>query len=275
MGKIPNILLSTLIIVSAFLTSCVQIQPQLEYQAVSWQALEEFSIPFQPDRCLYSPLSQTYIIQKGNYIHLYRKGKEINRIGGLGYGKDNFNKISDLKLAPDGNLLILDSFAKKISKFDLEGKWLTEFSLTGFSNPTLFAMSSGETFYIYDQNRNEIFIVKDFNQTPDESFARFELENPISLQLTKNYIVTYDNAQDKTFFYDLFGSFYKEEAGLLLEEHGRFFELQDYFFEELSTKKKFVISPYIWKGFQQRNGYWLLWSDQKIHLGKINYEAKP
>lgn len=259
----------------ALLVGCVQVQPQPNYLAVSWQTLDEFPIQFQPDRCLYSPLSQTYILQKGNYIHLYRKGKEINRIGGLGYDKDNFSKISDLKLAPDGNLLVLDSFAKKISKFDLDGKWLTEFSLTGLSNPTLFALSSTETFYIYDQNRNEIFIVNDFKKIPEESFARFELENPISLQLSKNYIVTYDKNLDKTFFYDLFGSFHKEEDGFLLEERGNFFQLKPYFLEELSTIKKFAISPHSWKGAQQRNGYWLLWSDQNLLLGKIIYETKP
>jgi len=274
LGKITKTFLLIILLV-AVLTSCTQIQPQPVYQAISWQIKESFKPPFTPEKCLYSSLSQIFILQKGNYLHFFKDGKELNRIGGLGYDKDSFSKLSDFKLAPDGNLLVLDSFAKKLIKFDLEGKWIADFSLIGFSSPTLFTLTSDETFFIYDKNRNEIFIVNDLNRAPDESFGQFELENPTSLQISKSNVVTYDKNLNKTFFYDLFGSFHKEEEGFLLEERGLFFQVQPNFLEELSTNKKFAISPHRWHGAQQINGSWLLWSDQKILLGKISYETKP
>ncbi len=267
MGKINSFLLIL------FFLGCVQIHPKPNYSPVSWDVQQQIDLSFTPEQGVFSPSSQTLFLKEGNYIYIIKDDKKINRLGGIGYNSDNFSRLSDMKISPDGNLLVLDSFQKRIVKFDENGKWLTEFKLDNFSFPTLFAISSDETFYIYDQNRNEVFILNDLNDEPEESFGSFELENPTSLQISRDYIYLFDSNLNHTFFYDHFGSLFREVPEFSLEEKGVFFQLNSNFIMELSTNSKFAISPTSWLGANLKNGTWILWGDHKIILGKMKYET--
>ncbi|MDO9577256.1 MAG: hypothetical protein Q7J16_05180 [Candidatus Cloacimonadales bacterium] len=258
------------------LLSCSSVEQQKIYTPIGFEIIREISTKFVPDKCLYSFANKTVFArqQDNSEIHIFKDGKKINTIGGIGFDQMNFTKLSDIALAPDGSLLALDSFEKTIKKFDVEGKFITSIELTDFSQPTLFTIASDETFYIYDSDRNEISNYARLNEYDTFAFGRFQLTAPTNLQLAGNLLVVNENSLNKTLIFDTFGQLEEELNGYYqIEKRQKYLLLPNYLLHE-GTGEKFAVSIPRWKFFSQQDGYTILASKDKILIGKFIYEIR-
>ena len=251
--------------------SIISEQPRKIYPS-KLNIIQKLILDFVPQKCCYSESSQTIFImeKETNKIHIFRDGKQINIIGGLGFEKNNFSKLADITLSPDGSLLALDSFQKTIKKFDSTGKWIAELSLENISEPTLFDISIDETLYIFDDNSCEIFLSKNFNENNLYSFGKFSLTNPSQLILAKNNLIILD--ENKTLIFDTFGQFVEELDGNFQFDRFQKYELKKYFIEHQESGKKFAISPNSWNVFMIQNNYCFLLSDNEVWIFSFAYE---
>ncbi|MBL7148888.1 MAG: hypothetical protein ISS80_02320 [Candidatus Cloacimonetes bacterium] len=266
--------LVALLMVLLLLEACSSIEQQHDYIPVKLNIIQKFNIDFIPQKCVFSYPERTAFIMEGNNIHIFKNGRRINTIGGLGFDHSNFNKLSDIAIAPDGNLLALDSFQKKIKKFDKDGKWITEFELVNFVGPTLFEITSNETFYIYDDNRKEIVTTRTFEENDFYSFGKFQLVNPRSLNLAKNIVLVYDLVEAKTIVFDRLGQFQEELDGKVQFDRRQKYKLEKYFFQHLTSSKKFAVTSFQWLDFLIDNGFLILLSNHEIWICTIDYEIK-
>jgi len=273
MLKVERTLLSLLMLLF-ILGGCSSLEQSYDYIPIKLNIIQKFNIDFIPQKCVFSYLEKTAFVMENNNIHIFRSGKQINTIGGLGFDHSNFNKLADITIAPDGNLLALDSFQKKIKKFDKDGKWITEFELVDFVEPTLFEITSDETFYIYDDNRKEVVTTRTFEENDFYSFGKFQLTKPRSLNLEKGVVVVYDLAEDKTIMFDRLGQFEEELEGKVQFDRQQKYKLEKFYFQHLTSSKKFAVSPYQWLDFFLDDGFLILLSKNEIWISTIEYEIK-
>ena len=231
---------------------------------------------FVPQKCCFSPKEETVFLWEKNssLIHIYRKGKEINTIGGLGFEDSNFSKLADISISPDGNLLTLDSFQNKIKKFDTEGRLITDFEFLSLSTPALFDVSADETFYIYDDNRKEIVVLSSLTGEESFAFGRFVFANPTQLTVSRNYVTVYEKDENISHVFNILGQFEEDIEGNVQFEENQRFVLKKFYFESFVGKKKFAVAPYSWNDFLIKNGYFVLSSDEKVLIAEMEYEKR-
>jgi len=230
--------------------SAISEQPRKIYPS-KLNIIQKILLDFSPQKCCYSESSQTnFIMEKEtNKIHIFKDGKQINIIGGLGFEKSNFSKLADITLSPDGSLLV---------------------SLENISEPTLFDISIDETLYVFDDNSSEIFISNNFIENNLYSFGKFYLTNPSQLILAKNGLIILD--ENKTLIFDTFGQFIEELNGNFQFDRLQKYELKKYFVEHQESGKKFAISSNPWKVFMIQNNYCFLLSDNEVWIFSFVYE---
>jgi len=258
------------------LTNCSIAEQQKKYTPVRFEIIQETANDFIPEKCLYSFIDKTVFASQieNNEIHIFQDGKKINTIGGMGFEQINFNNLSDIALAPDGGLLALDSFEKKIKKFDTDGKFITSLDLEDFSEPTLFTIATDETFYIYDSDRNEIRTFTRINEYDSFSFGRFQLTEPTNLQLSGNSLIVNERNLEKTLIFNTFGQIEQNLDGYCQIEHDQKYSLMSYYILNENSGEKFAFSINKWHFFSQQDGYIILASKDKIVVGKFIYDVQ-
>ncbi len=251
-------------------------EQQQKIVPANFNIIRKIALDFVPQKCCYSQVERTaFIMEKNsNLIHIYQNGKKINKIGGLGFEKQNFTNLSDIKIAPDNDLLALDSFEKKIKKFDSEGKWITEFEIENTGEPVLFDISIDETFYIYDENRKEIAVTKEFVKNNIFTFGKFQIDEPVQLTKSFNNIIIYDETNDKTMYFENLGQFLKELEGYYQTGKFQDFKLSRFALEHPASGRKFAVSIHPWKFFEIKDNLCLLLSDREMWIAEIWYERR-
>ncbi len=254
------------------LTSCATIDIQSQRIPDKFQTIYNIQTDFIPKKCLYSSINKTAFVleEQAEIIHIFRNGKKVNTIGGLGFTALNFNKLADITLSPDGNLLALDSFQKKIKKFDDSGKLITEFSLKGFIEPTLFAVADDETYYIYDNATKEVIITRTFDQSDWFPFGKFQLKYPTKISLAKNKILIFDKQNDSTTIFGTLGQFQNELEGNIQIDKQQLYVLKNHYIYHPKSENKLAISINKWHDFSLKN-YVILLSETEIWIGKLSY----
>jgi len=251
---------------------CSTIEMQTYKIPVEINIFQKIQTDFIPQKCLYSSINKTaFVLEKEtDMIHIYRNGEKINTIGGLGFTSSSFHKLADITLSPDGNLLALDSFQKKIKKFDVDGKLITEFSLTGFIEPTLFAIGVDEIYYIFDNASKEIIITRTFDESNWYAFGKFQFNDPCKISLGKDEITVYDQQKNTTLIFGILGRFQNEINGnIQIDKHQKYI-LKDYYIYHPKSESKFAISTNKWNDFSIKDNVVLL-SDNEIWIGKLTY----
>ncbi len=261
-----------LILLILFLVGCSTIEMQIYRTPENINIFQKIQTDFVPKKCLYSSINKTaFVLEKeADIIHIYKNGKEINTIGGLGFTSNSFNKLADITLSPDSNLLALDSFQKKIKKFDIDGKLIAELNLSSFIEPALFAVAVDETYYIYDNATKEIVITRTFDESDWYTFGKFQLSDPSTISLGKNEITVYDKQKNSTIIFGILGQFQKEIDGNIQIEKQQQYILKDYFIFHPKSDSKFAISINRWNDFSIEDNVILL-SDNEIWIGKLTY----
>ena len=189
------------------LMSCatVQFRQPMVIEAFEIVSVERFDHPVS--KALFDTRTQTTYVMHRDWheIHLYRDGKRINRIGGLGVVRGNFQKLSDIALDNDGGLLALDSAARQIRKFNSDGMFITQIDLAGMMQPKLMAVGSDQSIYIYDGLNAEIIVLSLLDGKEQYRFGKFELERISQLSCSRDYVLAYSATLDKTLIFTILG----------------------------------------------------------------------
>lgn len=261
-------------IVPLLLLSCTSLNLQQTMIPLMIQDLYDINLDFVPDKAIYSAVDKTIYIKSANRIYIYQKGILSNTIGGLGFEKSQFNKLTDINLAPDGKLLALDSFQKKIRKFDHYGNLIADISLNDLPNPALFAVASDGTLFIYDANLQEIVTFQNFGKDRLYSFGKFIIEDLKSINISGNRILVYDQKTDKTIQFSRMGQFINENKGKILFDHDNAFLLKTSHIQLVDSDRKFGLSPAVWRDFDLINGHIILIREKGVRITEIKYEEK-
>jgi len=240
----------------------------------SFAILEEFTPPADAQKALYSTIDKTtYLLESQQARVIMYKNGTRNTVGGIGFDSQNFAQLNDIALAPDGNLLALDGFARKIKKFSSDGHLVSTIDLVGSVEPALFVMAPDETIYYYDASRREVVVYRHLTRQEAYAFGKFQLDNPVQLLLTKNHLLI-QQQDGSTLEYDIFGQFIRQEPYLFVQDRGQELKLLPSCISHIGTEQKFCFSPYPWKFFSSSDGVLILGSSHKILIGRMLYD-KP
>lgn len=267
-----------------FFIGCVVINNDIvENISINLTKNFEFFVDYQIEKICYSKIDETLYVLEPNtkLIHIYHKKKKINTIGGVGFEKGKFNKLVDITISPEEKLLTLDSFTKKIARFNKEGKWLNESKLKGVEKPILFDINLNNELFVYDEYNKEIFIFNDILSEPIYNFGKFQFETPTKISCNNDFLLIYDSSLNKTLFYNTMGHYEKEEDGFIqIDKYNQRFILKRNFIEKFQINKtssntknlKFALSSQKWEDFKIQNNILLLNSKNKINIYIIEYE---
>jgi hypothetical protein len=262
----------SLLLIFVLLTGCSYLNQQAMRKIKNIRILRSIDTSYVPHDCCYSAVHNTvFVMQEGsNIVHIYSSTGEKNMIGGLGFGKNKFSKLSDITISPDANLLILDSFEKSIKKFDWEGSLIAEIQLKEFGRPVLFDVSNDGTYFIYDEQKNEIISTSDFKNF--YNFGKFQLSEPYSLNLQRTSLQVYEREADKTLLFSILGQFEREYEGNVQMKNQQVLKLEKYYLTTSKGERKFAINPQGWQHFIWKDNYVYLLAKNKVIIAELEYE---
>ena len=207
-----------------------------------------------------------------NRIHIYGNGRKLNTIGGIGFEQYQFNRLSDITLAPDGKLLALDRFQKKIKKFDRFGNLIAETKLEKFSDPMLLAVDSNGTIFVFDDDLEEITAIQDFGKRRLYSFGKFLLSQTQFINLSGDQLSIYHKNLDKTSVFSKLGQFLSEEEGYVINSGRVSYLLKSHYVEVVENKVKLAVSQTPWKAFFLTGNYLVMQNDRRVQILEIQYD---
>ncbi len=236
--------------------------------------VEEYHLDpgFKIEKVCYNSIEQVVYLWEANsdQIHIFQQDKRINTIGGRGFERSNFQKLSDICLSPDGNLIALDSFDRSLKKFDKTGNLITEIKIAKNLNPSLAAVSIDEKIYIYDDKRKEILMLDDKGKESG-SFGSLQFNEVSCLELNKDILSLYDSEQDITLFYSRYGQLLDEHEGRCFMEMDQVFCQRDYFLEYIPSGEKLAVHTSKWQKIFYQSPEIILYDGEKIIIGKMRY----
>lgn len=144
-------------------------------------------------------------VRSSQEIDIFVDGLRVNSIGGLGFERSNFQRLSDIGVDADGGLLALDSAQKLLRKFTPEGMFVSEFSLETLSQPELFCVAPDGTLFVYDAAPSEIICYSPLDGREFHRFGRFELNQPQNLDCNKDYLWAQNRERESTQVFTLLG----------------------------------------------------------------------
>ncbi len=243
---IPILLILAALQLGIMLTGCAGISSGREVIPTRLELNGTLQLPFQPGKVLLDEITGTYFILEAGkpYLHFWRNGTSINTLGGFGSEKSNFQKLSDITLDPDGNLLALDSFARLVRKFTPDGKWIADTELADFSQPTKICATAGGDLIVYDDATQEFTKLSALDSKPLFSFGRFQVDSVSHISASRDYIASIDETGDQTVVFSALGQFLDEYKYQLVLD--RFQNLYIYHEGALRLLKEDVLLPFGW-----------------------------
>lgn len=287
----PRTFLSPIfLLLSLLLLGCsINMEQQIRRVPRETREIVSLSLPYTPVKAAYSRVDNTLFIMSSdnNLIHIYRHGKHVNTIGGLGFAETNFNRLADVAVSPNGKLLALDSFQKTIKKFDNNGMWLENYPLRFTSEPVLFDVSVDGMVFIYDRTTNEISIFDENLEDVMYRFGKFLFHDPVQIHIGFSYVTVYDRGSNKTFVFDTFGK--------LINTFEGFWQIDRYNNRYLLSGNKVSLFPYgtvdkevkaesdrsetdifvsikPWRSFHVKAGIISLLGEREVKVSEILYE---
>lgn len=205
--SVPLQKLSLSVLLLLLLVSCatVQFRPPMEIDSFEVVGMERYDQPVS--KALYDVRSQTLYVMHRDWheIRFYRDGRMINRIGGLGLERSNFQKLGDMALDGDGALLVLDTGARQVRKFNSDGMYISQIDMRGTIQPELLALGADQTIYIYDGLGSQIVAFSVLDGREQFRFGKFELNRISQLTCSRDYVLAYSAADHKTTVFTVLG----------------------------------------------------------------------
>ncbi|MCB5258236.1 MAG: hypothetical protein LHW47_03695 [Candidatus Cloacimonetes bacterium] len=205
-GGIVSLLFSFL-----FLVSCSDNSFIARRDIDHFELLKAIPVGTEYDKAIYSaPTNSVFALNKASQeIHIYRDGKRINSIGGLGFERTNFQRLNDIGIDTDGGLLALDKVNKVLRKFTAEGLYISELKFDSINQPELFCIGNDGTIFVYDSTSSELISISPLDSKELYRFGRFQIEQPINIDCNNDYLFAYNAKKNTTYVFYLYGQ-YKE-----------------------------------------------------------------
>ncbi len=219
-------------------------------------------------KSLYGNGDYIYVLAE-NYVLIYQNKKLINKLGGMGFGNNNFISINDIALSSSGNLLVLDGLQKEIKIFDKKGNWLKTSVLSFTSFPTLFDLSKDDTVYLFDQDKSEILVTRELSEKYDFSFGKFDFQNPANMVINDNRLII-NTKSKKTLIYDLLGQLTSVYNNVIQISSGTIFKYDNYIIY-FNDKILMILSQPI-NYFSIKDDILILNTNNTTSINKIIYE---
>lgn len=214
-----------ILVLGLILMSCASARYSPRRQIESIDLIQFITNVDQIDKAVADPVSGTvFALSKANQqIHIYRDGKRINSIGGMGSQSYNFQRLSDICMDNDGSLLALDTVAKQLRRFSGEGLLLGRMDLSGLIQPELAVMSPDRDLIIYDAAPQELVCLSMFDGSELYRFGKFSLAELKSLSCSRDLLGAYSLSRFQTQVYYLLGEL-KDTAGgqYLIDSFGNY-----------------------------------------------------
>jgi hypothetical protein len=146
-------------------------------------------------------------------IHFFRDRKRVNTIGGMGLERSSFQRLSDIALDSEGNLLALDSLPRKIRRFSSDGMWTGEIEIKNSLQPELLAMAADQTLFVYDAMSGEIICYSPLDGEELYRFGKFQLYRVSNLSVSRNYVIAYSAIDGISHVFSVLGQFIGSKPG--------------------------------------------------------------
>ena len=225
------------------------------------------------EKACYNSIDQVTYIWEYNTdkIHIFKADFEVNTIGGKGVDNTNFQKLTDICLAPDGDLFALDSFDNSLKKFNKTGEMTGKMQINSNLDPKLAVIALDQKIYIYDDKRNEI-VVLNYRGNESAAWGNLKFGEITSLELYNDLLVVYDLVNNETLFFSTYGQLVDQHAGHCYLENDQLFCLQRYYLEHKADKAKFAVNTKPWLKVFFQSPEIIMYDGKKLILGKIRYE---
>jgi hypothetical protein len=242
------------------------------------QQVEIVDTPFEIAKVQYYPPRETYYVWEKNSsnIHIYRKGKEINTVGGLGFARENFQRLSDICVGVDGGLYGLDQLPRKLKKFDLDGKWLLDYDVSWSQEPTKFTLNQANEIILFDDIQREFIFSSDLRPEEIFKFGKFQVTNVKQVTIEYNQLVVFEPEPAQTSFFTLLGEFKETRQGqIICDNKGNLYRLDANYVTLIPSNQTAAssVNPYV--SIYIADPYLLTTTDNQIQRWFINYVSKP
>lgn len=203
-------------------------------------------------------------------IHIIRNSKEVNIIGGTGFGSNQFRELTDFCIDKNGHLLTLDRMRKMLIVFDSLGNKLSQIDISFINSPLLIAQLDSGYYACFDNTTKEAVIFPEWKTKDLLKFGQFEINSPKYLKTNLTNIIFYDSQSDKTLIYDDFGNLLDEKKGkFLADKFNNYFKFTEHLIIQDNLK---IVSVENIKLFDIFDKEILIVGNNKIGIYKIEYE---
>jgi hypothetical protein len=240
--------------------------------------VEALDTPFAIAKVQYYPQRDTYYIWEKNTsnIHIYRNGKEINMVGGLGFARENFQRLSDIGVGVDGGLYGLDQLSRKLKKFDPVGTWLLDYDVSWTQEPTKFALDQTNQIILFDDIQREFFFSSDLRPEETFEFGKFQVTAVKQITIEGNLLVAYEPEPKQTSFFTLLGEFKETRQGQMINDmYGNLYRLDQNYITFIPSNQTGAASIDPYESIFIADPYILTTTDHQIQRWLINYVSKP
>ena len=216
-------LILALIVIALLLGGCGGIKFQARREVDSL-VLDGF-IPLETkvDKAITDPASGTvYALSRAQQqVFIYRDKQLVNTIGGLGSMSYNFQRLTDIALDGDGNLLALDQMASTLKKFTAGGRYIASLELKDLIQPELLCLNLDGELFLYDAAPGEIVVVSLLDGKEINRFGRFQIQSPTAISCNRELVCVYSAGAKSSKVFDSFGQLLQERSGQVLADiHG-------------------------------------------------------
>ena len=192
-----------------------------------------------------------YVSDSENHrvLKLDQKGNILSQVGGIGWGKEQFQNPLGLFVYNTMDVFVADQDNNRIVRFDKNLNWITELSaefhwqnITSFSFPRdIYVSFHGDYFIIDGEDRGIIKLDSGFS--PLLAFGGYDwgkgsLSDPASIFLSSmDHVLVSDRASSCIFVYDYYGNFLyhfgkpvlKNPGGIFIHKNDLIFVTDDHY----------------------------------------------
>lgn len=211
-----NLLL--LLLVGFILIGCAAGNKRPPMNISSFSLFQSFSYSEDIAKAYYDPGTKTVFafVPASHQIFLWRDGKRINVIGGMGMSNTNFRSLADITMGNDSSIYALDAVAKNVKKFNSDGKLLATWSLNNAIQPSKIALGTEQNCYVWDSASSEIIAYNLLDGSELYRFGRFQVQKADHLFANRDYVVAYNRAEGSSSIFSSLGQFIDSTSGQIV-----------------------------------------------------------
>lgn len=259
------------VMLCSFGCSASKKSPPLDIEAFTLFDSKTFEEPVQKAHYHNSTKSIFAHEEKTHRILIFKDGKQINAIGGLGSQSSNFQKLEDITMGRDGSIYALDGGSREVKRFNPDGKYLKSMKLEYVKQPKKIALGREDNLFIYDGAAGEIVVIDLLDGSELYRFGKFQLENVDKLYAGRDFLIAYDASRDISAMFSALGQFISEDSGqIIYDDYNNAISLTN---EALVSKMSAAWLPMGGKpGFVTiHNNILAIVVDNQVRLLKIDY----